>query len=437
MKTNVLVGVVNVRRSAVLGVLGWCLWAAPAAANSLDDLLRASLATHPALVASEARVAASAANVGLSRAPWWPQVGLNGQTARTTSVSQAQNTVQPFNLSQGGINVRQQLYDFDRTRFEVDVAIANQDLATFQARQQAVDIAFQIRRAYILVLQQEALLERARARLNAATTLTRQAQAFYAAGKRPKLDVLRAEAARARSLAEQVDAQQALSIARADLRWSCGGKTLPAQTLSWPITAPWLLKLVKTGNPNWMPRHPSYRLFQGRLVLQKAREASASRSAWPEISADINYGLRTRDDEISQNWFTGLSVNAPIFTGFAETRRTEAAKWDYQAAIAAMEAELARLQNEAQRAIATYQGAEARLPAVHVALASAEEGLRMAQARYQAGVGSLVELNDAEIFLNAARQEVVRAQAARYLALADCLRAWGLTGINQPNEEAS
>jgi outer membrane protein len=59
------------------------------------------------------------------------------------------------------------------------------------------------------------------------------------------------------------------------------------------------------------------------------------------------------------------------------------------------------------------------------ALEAARERLRLAEARYQAGAGSIIELGDAQVAMTSAAAQRVRAQYDLSAARAQLLRALG------------
>jgi outer membrane protein len=59
---------------------------------------------------------------------------------------------------------------------------------------------------------------------------------------------------------------------------------------------------------------------------------------------------------------------------------------------------------------------------------NARERLRLAEGRYQAGAGSLLELSDAQVALTAAAAQQVRAEYELAAARAALLRALGREG---------
>ena len=88
--------------------------------------------------------------------------------------------------------------------------------------------------------------------------------------------------------------------------------------------------------------------------------------------------------------------------------------------------QLEQEQEAAHRALeAEVLKAEQRIAATQTAVASAQENFRLAQGRFDAGVGTILELTDAQLFLTQAQNEEARALADYRVALAALERATG------------
>ncbi len=71
--------------------------------------------------------------------------------------------------------------------------------------------------------------------------------------------------------------------------------------------------------------------------------------------------------------------------------------------------------------------AEATIPAADDGAASAREQLRLAEQRYATGVGSIIELDDAEVAYTSAAAQAVQARYLLASARAQLLAALGRT----------
>jgi outer membrane protein len=73
------------------------------------------------------------------------------------------------------------------------------------------------------------------------------------------------------------------------------------------------------------------------------------------------------------------------------------------------------------------RAAKATIPAADQAATSAREQLRLAEQRYAIGVGSVIELNDAQVAYTAAAAQAVEARYGLASARAQLLAALGRT----------
>jgi outer membrane protein len=129
-------------------------------------------------------------------------------------------------------------------------------------------------------------------------------------------------------------------------------------------------------------------------------------------------------DGLGWGWCGKLSLNWPIFGGGITTQQPREAR----ATIAALRAqyELGRQQvrTEVEQARLGVRAAKAAIAATHEAATNARVRLSLAEGRYQAGVGSVIELGDSQVPLTAAAAQEVQAsfglataRARRRLAL--------------------
>ncbi len=122
-------------------------------------------------------------------------------------------------------------------------------------------------------------------------------------------------------------------------------------------------------------------------------------------------------------------MSKPLFDGGqarASTRQAEAAL--EKAQLAAEHVEDA-IELEVTQAALAVNAARQKLKTTQATVDQAVEGLRIAQLRYENGVGTQVEVLDAQVALTAARTNNVNAQYDFQVALA---RLWSAMGHETP-----
>lgn len=123
-------------------------------------------------------------------------------------------------------------------------------------------------------------------------------------------------------------------------------------------------------------------------------------------------------------------MNWPLFAPAvnSQVRAAESQEASVKANLHSRRLEILR---DVDNAYLGLEGAKERVPAAKAALDAARANLSQAQGRYRAGVGSIIEVADAQSLLATAHADWVRAQTSYHLAIADLQRAMGVTGVSQ------
>ena len=127
----------------------------------------------------------------------------------------------------------------------------------------------------------------------------------------------------------------------------------------------------------------------------------------------------------------GLNLAVPVFTGFALDKQVAAARENQAAAEASLRDRQQQVSLGVDRAVINLKTAREKLSAFKAELRSARENFDLAQHRYREGVGSIIEVSEAQALLATAEADDVRGQAALHLAIAQLQDAVGLTGLEK------
>lgn len=412
-------------------VLPLIAWSLPAwgASVSLEELIVRALTEHPSLIAAQETAKSQHARTQAGKSPYWPQISLNSGISQTTAISQAQNTNEPFNLTSGSLVLRQQLFDFGKTQEDVAALAAQEEISRHQLNAQEIEVAYQIRRAYLEWLKQTGLEKQAKVRFDNQKHLYDQAKALWESGRRAKIDVTRADASLQQAQANLMNVRAQTEAALVSLMGALGDSDQLRAAPQWPAI-PEVTQLSLSQLEERAARHPALLAAQSRVARAEAIRRGAEKNGLPTLSADANYGIRARNLIPNQNWSAGLSLNQPIFNGFRDQHEADEASAQERAAIAEFQAQVMKVRADLRRAHVLLDGAKRRLPASESLIKSAEANLKLAEGRYQAGVGSIIEVSDAQATLASAEADWVQAQVDVHLAIADLWRAIGETGVS-------
>ena len=128
-------------------------------------------------------------------------------------------------------------------------------------------------------------------------------------------------------------------------------------------------------------------------------------------------------------WFVQLSLNIPIFDGFRTTQRVEETLHNYYNVKAQEEDRRQLIALEVEQSYLRVVETQERIRATESAARASKENLDLAQGRYQVGVGSIIEVTDAETLYTDAQTTYVRTIYEYKIADAQLARAMGDTRV--------
>ncbi|WP_035271543.1 TolC family protein [Desulfonatronum thiodismutans] len=262
------------------------------------------------------------------------------------------------------------------------------------------------------------------------------ARAFFDVGLRPKLDVLQAEVDLAQAEQVLLIAQNtvATQIARLNtlLNLNLSSETDYVGELTYLPYAPRLEESLETA----LRLRPDIILaLKAEEIASKDVEITAS-DFYPQVSADLDFYSRGTDPTVSGTdarpdpwWTAGVNMRWNAF----EWGRTRYATEQARQNVLRLREETANLRLEVSFAVKSLhlklEEAAARIAVAQKALEEAREGFRIAQARFQAQVGTNTDVLDAQARLTRGEADLTDAMADYQLTLA---RLFAATGKRNP-----
>lgn len=422
------------RTLLLAGLLAWPLAASAAvpcpdlpASPSLANLVERALCASPDTRAAWQRTRTQQAQVGIAEAGYYPT--LNATAART------RNLVDP---PAGSLIAREQtrlaltadwlLWDFGGRRAGLDSA--RQTLAALQATLDARSrlVAQQALQAAFDQLSGEAALFAADEAVRAAEETVKATRQRLQVGSATREDELQALTALANARLTRVQRSGDLAAARGRLALAVGypaGTPLsPSLPLPATLPAPPPLEQLQADAVRQRPELAA----QQQLIAAASNDLDRiAAQAMPRLSLGLTEG-ETRDALFGTRTTrqVGVTATLPLFTGFQQRNQEAAAR--SQIDQQGIELDRLRLQvsQEVWQAWHLLATAQARSEAADTLLAAASETLRAARARYQAGLGNLLNVLNAQNSLAEARQQQASARHAWAAARLQLAQASGL-----------
>ncbi len=408
---------------------------------TLDEAVQSARERQPQLRQARASTAAADARTQQAFAPLLPQLTANAGYQRTTAnrieqpgsssvlgLSGGGSSFQTFNSWSDSILASQLLFDFGAqpNRWRAAKALAESQAQSERATALTVD--FNVRFAYFDARANQALVQVARENLDNLQKHLEQTRAMVEAGTRAEIDLIQARADTANARVLLITAENTYQTSKLTLNAAMGvvGPTdyEIADTSMPPIAgedAP-LEPLLDEANR----ARPEVQSLEDQVRADQLTIRSIEGQYGPALSATLGFRQGgTRVDQLGWNAAAGLSLSWNIFQGGLTRAQVSEAQANVMATVAQLDLLRQQIQSDVDGARLALRAAKESLSSTQEALVNARERLRLAEERYQVGVGSAIELGDAQVALTQAAAQAVQADDRLATARAQLLRAVG------------
>ena len=420
---------------------------APTGTLTVDHAVELARGNLPALRVARAQTAQAVAQHDEAVSAWYPSVsaslgyrrttanpafspGLNSATAKFPAPN-----LDTYNSFSNSLTVSQLLWDFGQTENRL-AATDETAAAQLDAERTAVlQAEFAVRSAFFASAAQKALVGVAEVNLKNNEAHLTQTQAFVNAGTHPEIDLATAQANRANALVQFITAKNNYATSKTRLNQAMGVQGSTGYEVAVEPSA-----AVRDEDA------PLDQLFAEALSTRPEEAVYAAqrrsleatirvyRDSWfPTINA--NAGASANGSTIDVNHQQALSLGPNAYLGLgviwavnlgpfipAEVRVAEAQLDQIEAQVDALHLQVRVDVETAQLAV---QAALESLVAANDAREAASTQLRLAEGRYNAGVGNAVELGDAQLAADQAGAQAVQAQFNLDTARAQLTEALG------------
>jgi len=397
--------------------------------RSLRDCIDIALERHPILKSADAVVAAAGQRVWQAGSSYLPQLSANysadrRHTSATARIGVGTTTpAQTFWFYNSGVAMSQVLFDFGQTLNSIRSAQASERALQADAVTQRAIVSLNVKQAYFQVLaarrlkvvtddtvmQNEKHLELAEGRLRV--------------GLAPKFDVTQAQVQLANAELDRITARNNVDLALETLRSTMGlvdpidfdiVDSLGIRTVSIDDQA--ILQVAYISRPE----------MQAVVERQQAlaQQISALKKAQlPRIVGNGSYQWTGSDYPLQSNWELGAAVSFSIFNGGL----TLAQVGEAEANLASLQFEEAAQRNtitlEVRQATLDLHRAEEAIAVAEKGLQQARENAALAGGRYRTGIGSFIEVTDAQASRSSAEASHVQTLYSYKTAVAALERA--------------
>jgi outer membrane protein TolC len=400
---------------------------------TLTGAVEASLKNYPSIRVAQEQINASAAAIQLARTAYLPRVDAIAQVNRATrnnvfGLLLPQNVIPSISGPVIGSNnfgsvwgsavgalVTWEPFDFGLRSANTAIASAAKAQSEAAVKRTEFEVAVAAADAYLTVVAAQETLRAAQAGVDRSEIVVKTISAQVNAELRPGADQSRAEAELAAARTQVIQAQQAIDVSRATLSQFVGADpsqitVVPGGLVQLPpeeaATTVNTASLNTAGNPAVIEQDAATEQARAQLrALQRSyfprfyvQGSAYARGTGAETNGARLGGVNGLAPTF-QNYAVGFSVTFPILD-LPALRAREAAQSATIRSQAARSQQIATdLRAQWNRAVATLNGARRTAANTPAEVSAARAALQQATARYQAGLGNINELAEAQRLL--------------------------------------
>ena len=402
---------------------------------TLDEAVQRALVNNHKIKQMAYQVEESKTGIGLARSQFMPQVNFYQTFQRTNNapqsffykLNQRQLDMANTDFNHPGTNndvesklqVTQPLFTGGKLSAGLDLSRKEAEVAQRQKEQTESDIVFQTAQLYYQLLVSTQYLQVANQAVTDAKEHFRVAQVQFEEGRGIKSDMLRAQVFLTQMEQVQLKTKTNLEISKRQLAIVLGedpGKDISIRgTLTYSEQTIDAEKQISLGLINRKEMQELQLRKQETQLQKKIVQGDFLPTVGLIGQWQMNSDTGIKDD--ADSWYAAMVVSYPLFDGMSRNyklRKVTATSHKMNE----MQQELEQgIKFEISKAVLNLDEARKRVELTRHLESQADESLRLTELRYQNGLSTLTDLNDAQTALNQSRVDAIQSLADYNVAL--------------------
>jgi len=384
---------------------------------NLKQCIEIALKNNPQILASQIGVAELKKKIPQARAGFYPSLNLNANASRL-SAQPGYNAGKTGDNYNTGLFMRYNIFQGGKSVASVHAARFNYDAGKSGYKISQQDLVLTVTEDYYRLLQAEQFTKVAEKSLQRAQRHLDFANARFKNGLASRSDILKAKTEQSNAKLDLIRARNAVAMERGQLNNALGQKvSLPIKIFDDLSEAaldetPENQNKFQTFVEQAFKMRPELKKIKAQLLAQKSIIRLAKADYYPNVSMDANYNFNGAEvSQLYQSNYIGLSVSLPLFSGFSRPARVAQEKLQLRV----LEQQTASLRQqislEVWNAFLALKEVKERIVNTQVFLKDVRENLDISEGEYKEGVGSMLDVLDAETTFVAAEQRWIEALA--------------------------
>ncbi len=397
---------------------------------TIDDCISMAVKNNPQIKLAESNLELSASNLKSTAATLYPQISFqtgwirNGGTSFTGPIIRQGN----YNNYSYGFQLQQLVFDFGKTFTKV---AASSDLneaskEDYIGTKQNLVLSTYI--AYFTYLQAQRVINVSRETLKQTEEHLKQAKALYSVGTSPQFDVLKAQTDEENAAVNLITAQNNLRVSKLQLENILNKKLKDNVILKDNLEVKKDTVDEATALNTALQNRPELISSRYKVAAGKSLLASAWTANLPSVSVAGGYNWKNNllSTPFADSWNLGVTFSLPLFQGFAGDAGIDQAGANLKNSEAQNDLTVQAITLDVQQQLANFQVARSEITATKSLEDQSYLTLKTAEGRYAQGVGSPLEITDAQVAYFNAQSLYIQTLYDYQVAFVRLQRAMGI-----------
>jgi len=380
---------------------------------TLKECIQMALDNSSRLIIAKRDIAASELELKDTRAGYLPKLDATAGYKVNDTAHKIEWTENHYDAK---LSLIETFYDNGKTPVKIQQAKARLASCQLDFQKLQDEITLEVIKGYYALLKAQKTLEVKYESLKQAQTYLDLARARYDVGTAPKSDILKAEVEVSTAELGVIEAENTLSLAQADLN-NCLGIDLntPLLIVDTEDSLESIFMTLDECLAHALKERPEIRKAEISLLINEIDLKLAQKERWPGIALEGSYNIdidqliNKYDWNKASGWEIVIKASFPIFDADKSKRGVTKANINLANTRTNLDQLKKDIALEVKKAYLTLKSQQKMIETTKRQVAQAQESFDAAQGRYKSGVATMLEVTDAQVSLNNARINLVRA----------------------------
>ena len=387
---------------------------------TLKDIINVVITTHPTVKSAAEAINNANTRIALARTGYYPEADVTagftnlGPVTKLTIPEMGTFQLFPENNYSASLNYRQVVYDFGRTRQNIEFETENKVLGEQVLEQVKQKLSLYTVNTYYTLLFLQAAIKIKEEQVSALNEHLLQVEKMISTGSATEYQLLATEVKISNVEGQKADLIASLNAQRASMNSLLGNdnETIPVVKSDLAVSVSGIASdsLLTHAFQN----RDEILLNQERISLAELRYSIVKLQNKPVISFQASGGAKNgyvpKLGEIKPNYVIGLGIRIPVFDGMKGKYNILQAQSAITTLAYESDNERRNISNELYEAVAYLNSARQKVSQYKLQLEQAEKANSLAETSYKSGIITNLELLDASTSVSESRLFLLKAQ---------------------------